>query len=279
MELYIRAHDLKVFGEENIVKSLNAYKLSGVQLVAYKCLEDVKYQPGSITKERAEKFSDVFKRENKKVALIGAYFNPVHSNPEKVENGIAVFEDYLRLTKYLGCDIVGSESGSYNDDKWTYNPENRTERALNRVTEVFTRLSKTAQSYGEYIGMEGAYGHVLYDVDRLKFATEKIGADNIGIIFDLYNYLDISNIDDRYEILKHGLKTFGNKIRVFHIKDCVIEDGKLRQCGVGKGIFDYDKILGLIASYNPSAKLVLEGTTGEDIPFSVDFIYKKLSSL
>ncbi len=279
MELYIRAHDLKVLGEENIVSRLNDYNLSGVQLVAYKCLDDVEYRQGSVTKERAEKFSDVFKRENKKVALIGAYFNPVHSVKEKVDNGIAVFEDYLRLSKYFGCDIVGSESGSYNDDKWTYNPENRTDKALSRVVEVFSRLSKTAQKYGAYIGMEGAYGHVLYDVDRLDFAAKKIGADNIGIIFDLYNYLDISLIDDRYEILKHGLKTFGDKIRVFHIKDCIIEDGKLRQCGVGKGIFDYDKILSLIASSNPSAKLVLEGTTGEDIPYAVDFLYKKLSSL
>lgn len=279
MELYIRAHDLKVSGEENIVARLNDLSLDGVQLVAYKCLDGVAYKPQSMTTERALSFSEVFRHENKKVALIGAYFNPVHSVREKVENGIAVFKDYLRLSKYLCCNIIGSETGSYNDDKWTYNPENRTDKAVNRVVEVFSQLSAEARKYGAYIGMEGAFGHVCYDVDRLKYATEKIGADNIKIIFDLYNYLDISNVDDRYEILKYGLKTFGDKICVFHIKDCVSDGGRLVQCGVGKGIFDYDRIIGMIASVNPNAKLVFEGTVGEDIPFAVDFIRNKINSL
>lgn len=279
MELFIRAHDLKVFGEEKIVESLNGLGLSGVQLVAYKCLEDVKYVPGSITESRAKAFSDVLRKNNKSVALIGAYFNPVHSVKEKVENGVKVFEDYLRCTKSLGCNVVGSESGSFNDDKWTYNPENRTDHALETVVDIFGGLCKTAKKYDAFVGMEGAYGHVLYDVDRLDYATRKIGADNIKIIFDLYNYLDISNVNDRYEILKHGLKTFGDKICVFHIKDCVIEDGKLRQCGVGKGIFDYDLIIEEIARYVKNAKLVFEGTTGDDIPFAVEYVSKKIKSL
>lgn len=279
MELFIRAHDLKVFGEQNIINSLNSYGLSGVQLVAYKCLEDVKYEPGQMTEKRALQFSQAFKSANKQVALIGAYFNPVHSNKQKVENGVKVFEEYLKYSNALGCNIVGSESGSFNDDKWTYNPENRTDRAVDMVIDVFSGLTKTAQNYGAYVGMEGAFGHVLYDVDRLNYAVKKIGADNIKIIFDLYNYLDISNVDDRYEILKYGLKTFSNQICVFHIKDCVIKDGKLCQCGVGKGIFDYDIILQEIARHTKNAKLVLEGTTGEDIPFAVNYLTEKIKSL
>lgn len=279
MKLFIRAHDLKVSGEDAIVEKLNDYNLDGVQLVAYKCLDDVKYEPNSITRERAEAFSNVFKKHDKSVALIGAYFNPVHSVKEKVDKGIKVFEDYLKYSKALGCNIVGSESGSYNDDKWTYNPENRTFSALSRTADVFKGLCKTASNYGAYVGMEGAYGHVLYDVDTLDYATKKIGADNIKIIFDLYNYLDISNVNDRYEILKHGLKTFKDKICVFHIKDCVVKDGKLCQCGVGKGIFDYDVILEEIARYDKNANLVFEGTTGDDIPFAVEHIYSKIKML
>lgn len=187
-------------------------------------------------------------------------------------NSVAVFENYLEHALSLGCDTVGSETGSYNDDKWTYNPLNRTDEALERVVATFSRLTDFAATRGVNVGMEGAYGHVCYSVERLAEAVNKINKNNVKIIFDLYNYLSIDNVDERYDILERGLKAFGDKICVFHIKDCLVVNGQLRQCGVGKGIFDYRVILPAIARYQPNANLVFEGTTGEDIEFAVNHI-------
>lgn len=273
MKLFIRAHDLGVKGEENIVRRLDELGLSGVQLVAYKCLDDVAYAPGAITKERAEAFSAAFNAAGKTVPLIGAYFNPVHPNEEKIRLGKAVFKDYLSHCHELGCDIVGSETGSFNGDKWTYHPQNRTEEALERVIDTFSELADYAKSNNANIGMEGAFGHVCWNVKTLDRAVKAIGRDNIRIIFDLYNYLDKSNVNEMYDILKEGLETFGGRIQVFHIKDCVItEDGALKQVGVGKGIFDYSRIIPEIKKVCPDANLVFEGTTGEDIPAAVAHI-------
>lgn len=270
MKLFIRAHDLGVKGEENVVAKLNEYDISGVQLVAYKCLDDIAYAPGAMTKSRAEAFASTFKAAGKTVPLIGAYFNPVHPNEEKIKNGIAVFKDYLKLSHSLGCDVVGSETGSYNGDKWTYHPQNRTEEAVQRVISTFSELADYAQDCGSYIGMEGAFGHVCWNVETLERAVKTIARPNIKIIFDLYNYLDASNVNERYDILAKGLQTFGDRIVVFHIKDCVIaEDGSLKQVGVGKGIFDYSRIIPEIRKVCPDANLVFEGTTGDDIPDAV----------
>lgn len=280
MKLFIRAHDLGVKNEENIAARLDELGLDGVQLVAYKALEGVSYSPDSITEERAERFSEVFKAKGKTVPLIGAYFNPVHPDSGKISNGVAVFKDYLSLCRSFGCNIVGSETGSYNGDKWTYHPENRTEAALKRVINTFYELSGYAKEHNAFVGMEGAFGHVCYNVKTLDRAVKSIGADNIGIIFDLYNYLDRSNLDKMYDILAEGLQTFGDRICVFHVKDCVIgEDGSLKQCGVGRGIFDYEKILSEIKKVCPDANLVFEGTTGEDIPFAVSRIKQILERI
>ncbi|MCM1054217.1 MAG: sugar phosphate isomerase/epimerase [Bacteroides sp.] len=273
MKLFIRAHDLGVRNEENIADRLDELGLEGVQLVAYKALDGIAYAPGSVTRERAEKFSEVFREKGKTVPLIGAYFNPVHSDETKIKNGVAVFKDYLKMCGFFGCDIVGSETGSRNGDKWTYHPENRTEASLNRVIKTFYELCGYAADNGAYVGMEGAFGHVCYDVRTLDRAVKSIGADNIKIIFDLYNYLDRSNVDKMYDILSEGLQAFGGRICVFHVKDCVIaEDGSLGQCGVGKGIFDYTRILSEIKKVCPDARLVFEGTTGENIAFAVSHI-------
>ena len=275
MKIAFRTHDLGVKGLDGAVEKMHACGISAVQLVAYKFMDEIKYAPGGLTEESATHIGKTLKQNGIDVGLIGAYFNPVHSDKEKVARCKAVFKEYLKYSHLLGCPVVGSETGSYNDDKWTYNPLNRTEDALNTVIDTFRELAEYAKSVGAYVGMEGAAGHVCYDVKTLKRAIDAINADNIKVIFDIYNYLDASNYQSYLEIFDEGLKTFAGNILVFHIKDCVFEDGKLKQVAPGKGMFDFDKILGKIKAYDKDAILVLEGTTGEDIVPCIDFINRK----
>ena len=279
MKLLIRAHDLGVKGDLAVARSVKEHNLDGVQLVAYKCTDDIKYEPGSITTERAKQLGEGITSLGGEIALIGAYFNPVHPNEEKISRGVSVFKDYLSVAKSIGCNYVGSETGSYNGDPWIYHPMNHSDEALSRVVETFTSLADYAAECGVSIAMEGAFGHVCHTPERLDEAVRSIGRSNIRIIFDLYNYLDISNVDAAYDILDRGLEIFDGRILLFHIKDFVIEDGKLRQCGVGRGILDYDRILSRIYSKNPNAILVLEGTVGEDIDYAVSYLREKINKL
>ncbi len=278
MQIAFRTHDLGVKGLENAIEKAKNCGISAVQLVAYKFMDEIKYVPNALNEENSAAIGGALKAAGIKVPLIGAYFNPVHSNNEKVANCKAVFKDYLKYSENLGCNIVGSETGSFNDDKWTYNPLNRTEEALKTVISTFKELAAYAKTCGAFVGMEGAAGHVCWNVATLKRAIDEIAADNIKVIFDIYNYLDASNYSNYLEILDEGLKTFGN-IVVFHIKDCVFEDGKLKQVAPGKGMFDFDKILSKIKAYDKNAYLVLEGTTGDDIVPCIQFINKKWSEV
>ena len=275
MKIAFRTHDLGVKGLAPAIEKCNECGISAVQLVAYKFMDELKYRPGQLTEENSAALGAALKAAGIDVALIGAYFNPVHSDPEKVGNGTAVFREYLKYCKNLGCDIVGSETGSYNDDKWTYNPRNRTEEALERVIETFGGLAQYAATLGVNIGMEGAAGHVCYDVKTLRRAVDAINMPNVQIIFDIYNYLDSSNHEKYLEILDEGLNAFAGRIRVFHIKDYVFEDGKVKQVPPGTGLFDFDKILSCIKDYDKNAYLVLEGTTGENIVPCMQFIKDK----
>lgn len=275
MQIAFRTHDLGVKGLGPAIEKARNCGISAVQLVAYKFLDEIKYVPGALNEENAKWLGNRLKNAGIDVSLIGAYFNPVHSNKQKVKNCIAVFKDYIKYCRLLGCDTVGSETGSFNDDKWTYNPLNRTEDALQTVIAIFRELAACALENGTYIGMEGAAGHVCYDVKTLKRAIDEINMPNVRVIFDIYNYLDSSNYQSYLEIFDEGLKAFAGNIIVFHIKDCVFEDGKLKQVAPGKGMFDFDKILGKIKAYDKDAVLVLEGTTGEDILPCINFINQK----
>ena len=279
MKLMIRAHDLGVKGDAAVARAVKEHNLDGVQLVAYKCTEDIKYEVGGITHDRAKELGHSITVLGGEIALIGAYFNPVHPNEDKINRGIAVFRDYLSVAGDIGCSYVGSETGSYNGDPWIYHPMNHSDEALDRVVDTFGSLAGYAAECGVNIAMEGAFGHVCHTPERLDEAVRRINRDNIGIIFDLYNYLDITNVDSAYDILDRGLEIFGKRILLFHVKDFTIGDGKLCQCGVGRGILDYNRILSKIHASNPDAILVLEGTVGEDIDYAVSYLREKINKL
>ncbi|MDO5111038.1 MAG: sugar phosphate isomerase/epimerase [Clostridia bacterium] len=275
MRLSIRAHDLSVKGEEALIRALGNSGADGVQLVCYKSFADVPHAPGGMNEALAARIGGALAKAKVSVVLLGAYFNPVHSDPAKVQDGMAIFADYLRCGAALGCGIVGSETGSCSDEPWVYHPQNRTEASLSLVVERFASLCKTAAQYGAFVGIEGAAGHVCWNVATLQRAYERIGCENLRIIFDLYNYLDQRNCRDYYDILCEGLETFGSRICCFHLKDCVFENGTFRQVPLGRGELDYNRIFGAIRKHNESATLIMEGTTGGDIPYGAAYIRKK----
>lgn len=279
MKIAFRTHDLGAKGIDGVIYRLQSCGIEAVQLVVYKFMEGVKQLPGSLTPQMAEYIGTALKGAGVSVPLIGAYFNPVHSNKQKVADCKATFKDYLKYAKVLGSNIVGSETGSFNDDKWTYNPLNRTDEALQTVIETFTELADYAAEQGVYIGMEGAAGHCCYCVKQLKRAIDGINRPNVKVIFDLYNYLDMSNYDKYMDILDEGLATFAGKIVVFHMKDFVVEEGKIKQVAPGKGNFDYPAILRKIKAYDKDAVLVLEGTTGDDIMPAIEFVKSTWASV
>ena len=272
MKICIRAHDLGVKGTEAILGRLQQLDIDGVQMVCYKAYDDIPYLPGAITGEKAAAIGSAFAEAGKIIPLVGAYFNPVHSDKEKVSRCFDIYADYLRHCQAMGCDVVGSETGSFNDDKWTYHPLNRTEEALQTVVATFSRLADIASDLGSTVAMEGAAGHVCWDVDTLARARKMMGRKT-KVIFDLYNYLDETNQDQYLSILDRGLDTFAGEILLFHMKDCnFVNGGKPAQVALGTGMMDMKAILSRIKAYDPNAVLTLEGTTGDGIAHAVTTI-------
>ena len=272
MKLCIRAHDLGVMGMPGILQQLERYGIDGVQLVCYKAFADVPQRPGAITRERAVEIGQAFAQAGRSVNLVGAYFNPIHADPQKVSDGLEIFSDYLKVCKALGCDTVGSETGSCNNDAWTYHPDNRTEKSLQGVVRAFSQLCEVAQDCGSRVAVEGCAGHVCYDVDTLQKARQAIGQPT-RVIFDLYNYLDESNQGDYLQILDRGLEVFAGDIQVFHMKDCILQNGrKPLQTPFGQGGLDLRAVLSRIKAYDKDAVLVLEETVAPDIEHAVTTI-------
>jgi sugar phosphate isomerase/epimerase len=214
--------------------------------------------------------SDKLKENDIRVAMIGAYFNMIHPDEEKRLNGIEYFKQCMETASVFGCDIVGSETGSANGDKWTYNDYNHTEEAHERVVETVRGLKYYGNSFRCRPVIEGAWAHTVYDPDQLADLIDETQIFDVTV--DVYNYLNIENYRNADAIFDRCLDLFKDKIRIYHLKDFNVVDGKLVQCGIGQGIMNWQYYIPRIMKETPDAVLILEGVTGKDIQPSIEYI-------
>ncbi len=273
MKLCIRAHDLGVQGTGPILSRMQDLGLDGVQLVCYKVYEEIPYIPGAITAPKAEEIGKAFSAAGVEIPMLGAYFNPMEPDTAKEQSCEQIFADYLRLCPQFGSAAVGSETGYFYKDGKILFHQNRTEQAFQSAVEVFSRLCDVGADFGSQVVMEGSYCHTCYDVPTLAKARRVMGRSNTRVAFDLYNFMDEANQGDYLHILDQGLDTFGTEILLFHIKDCILTNGRPpEQVNFGAGDLNVPAILKRIKASNPEAVLVLEGTTGEGIAPAVKLL-------
>ena len=212
MNIGIRAHDLGKSDFESIVKQAKNLGFDCLQLLLHKAILD---DNGLLNEEKAKEYKKILVDYNVSVAMLGAYFNPVHSNHQKVMDAINKFCNHLDYANQLGCKIVGTETGSYNDDHWPYHIKNRTDEAYQQVLQIVKQLADYAKDAD--VAIEGAFNHVIYSPKILRKLVDDLNSKHIKVIIDLYNYLDITNYEERNEIFDDAIRLLNDKVVFFHL--------------------------------------------------------------
>ena len=111
MKIGIRAHDINMAPLKDLAFDIKKNNFEYVQLVPFKGISDYHDPDYFLNKEEAIRIEKGLKEQNIKVAMLGAYFNPVHSNKQVVTKGISKFKNYLAFANEIGTKYVGSETG------------------------------------------------------------------------------------------------------------------------------------------------------------------------
>ena len=262
----IRGHDLPnapFLDVDDFIKKYKNYDLDYLQLVTSKAFKNFEFN-----KENLTNLANKLKASDIKVAMIGAYFNMIHPDKEKLSRGINYFKECMKYAYLFDTKYVGSETGSLNGDKWIYVDGNHTLESFNKVKEVIKDLKNSNNR--SYPLIEGAWNHVVYKPVLLNELLNDLDLDACTV--DLYNYLNIDNYNNHLNIFKECLSLLADKIKVLHIKDFIVEDNKLVQVGIGQGLMNYKEIMPLIKKYLPNAILILEGVKEIDIKSSIEYL-------
>lgn len=264
MTICIRPHDVGKASAGELGKAVKALGFDGVQLAIAKAIKDQNGSPETLTDEVCAEIRKGFNENGISIPVLGAYFNPVHSNKAKVKAGQEKFADHLKKASLFGAKFVASETGSYNDEPWTYNPKNQTEEAFQEVKKIFSPLAIAAKENSTFASIEGAWHHCIFCPEQMKRLLDELNVSELGdghvfTTVDIFNYLYIGNYQQRYEIFDKALELFKGKIACFHVKDFIIDGDSLKEVAIGTGIMGWDKLLPQIVKNVPDPILVFEG--------------------
>ncbi|MFC0270389.1 sugar phosphate isomerase/epimerase family protein [Metabacillus herbersteinensis] len=274
VNLGIRAHDIENRPLEELVNEISFKGLTSVQLALSKSFPTISPEAGSLSPGLAYHIGSAFQRKGIQIAVLGCYINMIH--PDKAERikGLDRFKEHIRYARDFGCSIVGTETGNVNAEI-TFTVENFEEKPFFEVVESVKELVAEAEKFGVIVGIEAGVNHPIYSSKRMKRLLDSVDSNNLQVIFDPVNLLTVDTYNNQEEIFREAIELFGDRIVILHAKDFVVEDKTLKPVPVGKGLLDYDALLGLIKTRKPFINIVMEDTREPFIDESIAFLREK----
>lgn len=258
----IRGHDILKDNLEEACQRAREIGIESLQLVLEKSIPD--FKQGSYSDEYAKSIKDTLGDIG--VCVLGSYINPSEPDDDALRAQIEKFKEKIRFASVINPTVVGTETGMYIPG------ETHSEAAYQRVLKTLRELSDYAKEYGVCLGVEGVHLFVINSPQMIKRLLGDIENDNIKVIFDPLNLLNMDNYKEQDKIITDMFDMFREKIVAIHIKDFVIEDGKIKGVAVGEGILNYKLIFEKMHQYGLNIPMVLEGTVDDDAQKAYEYL-------
>ena len=263
MQLGIRLHDTTKRPFEERIAEVHELGFTCGHLALSKVIEEFPTTDEALTPGLAMYIKNVFARNQVDIAVLGCYLNLADPNKERLAETIHRYMAHIRFASWLGCGVVGTETGAPNEE-YAFTPECHTEEALQLFTENLRPIVKYAENMGVVVAIEPVYRHIVCNPKRARRVLDEINSPNLQIIFDPANLLDAPNFEDREAVIDEAIELLGPDIAVVHLKDCTVRDGQILYTGCGQGEMDYTSILRFMKERKPFIQATLEDTKPEN---------------
>lgn len=273
MQLGIRLHDTKKLPLEERIAGVHRLGFQCGHLALAKVIDEYPTTDEALTPGFAMYLKNLFARNQVDIAVLGCYLNLANPNRQQLEKTVHRYMAHIRFASLLGCGVVGTETGAPNET-YTYVPECHGEEALQTFITNLRPVVRYAQQMGVILAIEPVWKHIVCNPARARRVLDEIASPNLQIILDPVNLLDISNYKEQIAIVEEAVELLGPDVAMVHLKDYVVEDGKLKSVGCGFGQMDYTAVLKFMKERKPFIHATLEDTTPENNLQAKDFILK-----
>lgn len=242
-----------------------------VQLALSKAIADIDTSLGRLSPGLASHIAEQFDRAGLRIGVLGCYINPVNPDAQQRRYEIDRFKEHLRYARDFGTSIVATETG----DLMTYrgqDPERYEEIGWNICRETFEELAEEAERWGVTIGLEPVFTHTLSSTEKMTRILNEIPSSTLGVVFDPVNLLPPTEVDTQEAFLDHALAAFGSRIVLAHLKDFVVEDGRVNAVRSGTGRFVTKTFLEKLHAVKPLIDVSLEQLDDTTLDSTVQYV-------
>lgn len=262
----LRAHDFGIFPAKELAARIASSGAQTVQLALAKALPGGHLMPAEFGEAGLVEIRNAFAEQGISVAVIGCYIDTVAVDEVARELSFKRFEAHIEAAAALGCNVIGTETGSpipYLEQ------DNGREIAFRIALQGLHRLVKVAEQKGIRVGVEAvAEYHALSTIEHIRIMNEEFNSPALGIIFDPVNLIPLKGVTDMDAFLDECFTTFGDRIVAIHAKDYQMVSGenglvKLGDLPVGTtGVMDWVGVFKrLIAAGKHDVPILLEDTS------------------
>lgn len=263
--LTVRGHDISgSHSYEVLPEKIRNAGIKNVQLALGMSFPELPSGKENLSPGFGTYMKNTFMKQGVQIAILSCYINMIHPDEETREEALQKFESYLKYAKYFGASMVASETGNVLEEI-IYTEKNFTEEAFEKAVISIQRLVDCGEKYGMMIGIEPGLNHPIYSVEKMHQLVQRIDSDYLGVILDATNLITVDNYTEQTKILQQAFDLFGEKIVAIHLKDFVVEDGKIIPTAVDEGLMDVKGMLDIIGRNKPLINIVLEETKDEKI--------------
>lgn len=271
MQLGIRLHDIRKAPLEERLQIAREQGFCCGHLALSKVISDYSTADSALTPGFACYLKRIFAEAQLDIAVLGCYLNLANPNEDSLKKIWGRYMAHIRFASLLGAGVVGTETGAVNE-AYKYEERNHSDEALQIFIKNVRPVVEYAEKMGVIFAIEPVFKHIVCNPKRARQVLDEINSPNLQIIFDPVNLLDISNYQNRAQIIHEAIDLLGQDIAMIHIKDFKIEDGKMISVAAGTGEMDYSEIIRFIKNQKPYIHVTLENTTPDNAVTSRKYI-------
>lgn len=265
MQIGIRAHDCKKAPFDELIKNVNRQGFKCIQLALRLAIDAFPTDKCAMTPGMALYLKRILAKNDVDVAVLGCYLNLGTNDEQQRKEITEVYKAHIRFASLLGCGVVGTETYGYDGTA-------SSDEALDTFIENLRPIVGYAEKMGVILALECVHYHTVCDMKRMKKVLDTINSPNLQVIYDPINTFSPDTYENQAEMMEEAFELLGDDIVVIHIKDFVVEDGKIVPAQIGEGIFRFDILMKFLKEKKPHIHALLEETTPDTAVRSRKFI-------